>query len=46
MLYIQLLINKTGENTFSIIDLASMAVIVASFAFVIYSIRLEIKAKA
>ena len=31
---------------FGIIDIASLATIVASFSFVIYSIRMELKTKA
>ena len=39
-------INKNGERMFSMVDFASLSVILASFAVVIYNIRLELKAKA
>lgn len=45
-MYVQLCVDKNGENVFSIIDLASIAVIIASFAVVVYKIQSELKAKA
>ena len=38
--------NKNGENMFGIIDLASIAVIAASFAVVMYNIQIELKTNA
>jgi len=35
-----------GENVFSIIDLGSIVIIVASLAVVVYNIRAELKIKA
>ncbi len=39
-------LRKNGENMFGLLDLASIGLIFASFAIIMYNIRLELKIKA